>query len=65
MGWGVRPTKDVEEFTDAIGAISHYFGAERDVERAQRFSRNLPFERMHAAFDGDRIVGPAAHASRE
>ncbi len=59
MGWEVRPTKDVEEFTDAVGAISHYFGAERDVERTQRFSRNLPFERMHAAFDGDRIVGGA------
>jgi predicted acetyltransferase len=59
MGWDIRPTKDMEQFVDAIGAISHYFGAERDLERAERFSRNLPLERMHAAFDGDRIVGGA------
>ena len=30
-----------------------------DDEAAQRFSSNLPLERMHAAFDGDRIVGGA------
>jgi predicted acetyltransferase len=59
MTWEVRPTKDLEEFVDAVGAISHYFGAEQDLERAERFSRNLPLERMHAAFDGDRIVGGA------
>ena len=59
MAWDIRPTRDLDEFLDAIGAISHYFGAERDLERAERFSRNLPFERMHAAFDGDRIVGGA------
>ena len=59
MSWDVRPTKDVEEFLDALGAISHYFGSERDLERAERFSKVLPLERMHAAFDGDRIVGGA------
>jgi predicted acetyltransferase len=57
--WEIRPTSSVEEFTDAVGAISHYFGAERDLERAERFSRVLPMERMYAAFDGDRIVGGA------
>ena len=59
MAWDVRSTSDIEEFADAVGAISHYFGSERDLERAERFSRVLPFERMHAAFDGDRIVGGA------
>lgn len=59
MAWDVRPTTDLEEFVDALGAISHYFGSERDVERAERFGRVLPLERMHAAFDGDRIVGGA------
>jgi len=60
MAWDVRPTTSLEEFADAIGAISHYFGqGEPDHPRAERFSRALPFERMHAAWDGDRIVGGA------
>ena len=59
MAWEVRPTSDLEQFVDAVGAISHYFGAARDVERAERFTHVLPLERMHAAFDGDRIVGGA------
>jgi len=59
MTWDVRATKDLEEFVDAVGAISHYFGSERNLERAERFTKVLPLERMHAAFDGDRIVGGA------
>jgi predicted acetyltransferase len=60
MTWDVRPTKDLEEFKRAVGAIGHYFGGwPTDDEQAQRFSANLPFERMHATFDGDRIVGGA------
>jgi predicted acetyltransferase len=57
--WDIRPTADLEEFVDAVGAISHYFGSERSLERAERFGKVLPLERMHAAFDGDRIVGGA------
>jgi len=59
MAWDVRPTTNLEEFVDAVGAISHYFGSERDLERAERFAKVLPLERMHGAFDGDRIVGGA------
>ena len=60
MAWDVRPTRDLDEFRRAVGAIGHYFGGwPPDDEAAQRFSSNLPFERMHAAFDGDRIVGGA------
>lgn len=59
MAWDVRPTTDLEEFVDAVGAISHYFGSERSLERAERFAKVLPLERMHGAFDGDRIVGGA------
>ncbi|HUH15191.1 MAG TPA: GNAT family N-acetyltransferase [Gaiellaceae bacterium] len=60
MGWDVRATRDLEEFKRAVGAIGHYFGGwPPDDEAAQRFSSNLPLERMHAAFDGDRIVGGA------
>ena len=60
MGWDVRPARDLDEFRRAVGSIGHYFGGwPADDEAAQRFSANLPFERMHAAFDGDRIVGGA------
>jgi predicted acetyltransferase len=59
VAWDVRPTKDNEEFKVAVGAISHYFGGGPDDERAKRFAKVLPLERMHAAFDGDRIVGGA------
>ena len=60
MAWDVRPTRDLDEFKRAVGSIGHYFGGwPPDDESAQRFSSNLPFERMHAAFDGDRIVGGA------
>ena len=59
MSWEVRPTNDLQEFRAAVGAISHYFGGGPDDERAERFSKVLPLERMHAAFDGDRIVGGA------
>jgi predicted acetyltransferase len=60
VAWNVRPTGDLDEFKRAVGAIGHYFGGwPIDDEGAQRFSSNLPLERMHAAFDGDRIVGGA------
>jgi predicted acetyltransferase len=60
VAWDVRPTNDLDEFRRAVGAIGHYFGGwPADDEAAQRFSANLPFERMHATFDGDRIVGGA------
>jgi predicted acetyltransferase len=60
MAWDVRPTSDLDEFRRAVGSIGHYFGGwPADDEAAQRFSANLPLERMHAAFDGDRIVGGA------
>ena len=60
MTWDVRPTRDLEEFRRAVGAIGHYFGGwPADDEAAERFSKNLPLERMHATLDGDRIVGGA------
>ncbi len=57
----MRPTRDLAELRAAVGAIGHYFGGGwmADDERAERFARVLPLERMHAAFDGDRIVGGA------
>ena len=59
MAVRVRPTRDPEEFLDALGGISHYFGADRDPARGEQFSRILPHDRMHAALDGGRIVAGA------
>jgi predicted acetyltransferase len=55
----VRPTRDLDEYLDAVGAITHYFGQDRDAERGERFATLLPFERMHAAFDDDAVIGGA------
>lgn len=59
MAWDIRPTRDLDELVEATGAIMHYFGAERSPERIERFSKLLPLDRMHAALDGERIVGGA------
>ena len=55
----VRPCASVEELRDALNVISHYFGQVNELEQAERFSRLIEVERMHAAFEGDRIVGGA------
>ncbi len=59
MALRIRPARNPAEFEEAIGAISHYFGGDWSAEAAERFGRLLPAERMHAAFDGDAIVGGA------
>src|SRR6266700_4959221 len=55
----VRPCASVEELRGAVNAISHYFGHENSAEDAERFAQWIDVDRMHAAFDGDRIVGGA------
>ncbi|HEY5693167.1 MAG TPA: GNAT family N-acetyltransferase [Gaiellaceae bacterium] len=55
----VRACADQEEYGRAIGAIGQYFNPPPDAEFLERFVRLLPHERMHAAFDGDQIVGGA------
>ena len=58
MAIRVRTVRDLEEYMSATAPIIHYFGDERDPERSERFSRQLPFDRMHAAFaDGEIIAG--------
>lgn len=59
MSITVRPCTDLEEFGQAVFAIGQYFALDPTEERMQRFSRNLPIERMHAAFEGGKIVGGA------
>ena len=59
MALRIRATRSPAEYEAAIGAIEHYFGGAWSSEEAERFGRLLPIERMHAAFDGDAIVGGA------
>jgi predicted acetyltransferase len=58
-GFAITPTATMDEFGQAVLAIGQYFGMEATEERLERFSRNLPLERMHAARDDGRIVGGA------
>ena len=55
----VRACTDQEEYGRAIGAIGQYFNPPPTEEWLERFARVLPHERMHAAYDGDQIVGGA------
>ena len=55
----VRPVRDSDEFARAFYAIGQYFGAPLDQERIDRFLQFFELERMHAAFDGEQIVGGA------
>ena len=59
MSFEVRPCRDLEEFGQAVFAIGQYFGLELTEERIDRFSKNLPIGRMHAARDDSVIVGGA------
>jgi len=61
MAIRIRPTRSQAEFADALGAIQHYFGGGwfETPEELDSFARLLPFERLHAAFDGRAIVGGA------
>jgi predicted acetyltransferase len=59
MSFEVRPCGDLAEFDRAFMSIAQYFGQEPKPERAERFARLLPLERMHAAWDGGEIVGGA------
>jgi predicted acetyltransferase len=55
----VRPCENLEEFSQAVFAIGQYFGMEPTEERMERFSKNLPIERMHAARESGVTVGGA------
>ena len=59
MDIDVRACSSVEELRNALNAISHYFGHENQLEDAERFAKWIEVERMHAAFEGDRVIGGA------
>lgn len=52
----IRPTSSLDEYRAALSSIGHFFGWQPDEKAAERFARNLPFDRMLAAWDGDSIV---------
>jgi predicted acetyltransferase len=55
----VRQVRDQDEFGRALYGIGQYFGAAPTEEQLERFLTVLPLDRMHAAFDGEQIVGGA------
>jgi predicted acetyltransferase len=59
MSFRVAPCANLEEFGDAVFAIGQYFGLDPTEERMERFSKNLPIERMHAARENGVTVGGA------
>ncbi len=60
----IRKVANAEELRDAAGAITHYFGREKPDEAwTERWLKNFELERMHAALDGDAIVGGAGALS--
>ena len=59
MAFDVAPSADLAEFSDAVFAIGQYFGLEPTEERMERFAKNLPIERMHAAREDGKTVGGA------
>ena len=59
MSFKVKPCANLDEFGQAVFAIGQYFGMEPTEERLERFSKNLPIERMHAASENGTIIGGA------
>lgn len=60
MSFQVRTVQSQEEYAQGYGAILDYFAREPlTQEQVARYTRLLPFERMHAAFDGHEVVGGA------
>lgn len=59
MAFRVERCTSLEELGEAVFAIGQYFGMEPTEERIERFSKNLPIERMHAARENGATVGGA------
>jgi len=53
----VRACGSLEELRDALNVISHYFGSENELEDAEKFAQWIDVDRVHAAWEGNRIVG--------
>jgi predicted acetyltransferase len=60
MTWPVRRCASPDEVRIALSVIWHYFGrTEPRPEQLEALARYLPADRVHAARDGDTVVGGA------
>jgi predicted acetyltransferase len=59
VSFDVHRSTNLEEFTEAVLAIGQYFSLDAGSDRMERFSKNLPIERMYAAREDGRVVGGA------
>jgi predicted acetyltransferase len=59
MAITVERCASVEEMIEALAPIFHYFGARPVIEDSDRWTRNIGFERMHAAREDGKTVGGA------
>jgi predicted acetyltransferase len=59
MAYRLRTVRDADEYAASMSAIGHYFGWAPQKEDVDRFSRLMPFDRVHAVFDDGRVVGGA------
>jgi predicted acetyltransferase len=60
MSLEIRTVQSQAEYVAAYGAILDYFARDPlNDEQVARYSKLLPFDRMHAAFDGGEAVGGA------
>jgi predicted acetyltransferase len=59
MAFDVRPCRDREEYGLAVYGIAQNFGGPPTEEMLDRWLRLVEPARMHAAFEGDEIVGGA------
>ena len=59
MSIDVRTVENFDEYEQAFMSIGQYFGMDSSPEWIERFSRLLPFDHLHAAFEDGLIVGGA------
>ena len=59
MEHDVRACTSLDEVLAALVPITHYFGSLPSKEEGDRWLRTMDVTRMHAAFEGDTVVGGA------
>jgi predicted acetyltransferase len=59
MSIEVRACRSVDEVRRTLDGIGHYFGHTNTLEESERFLERMDIDRVHAAWEGDRIVGGA------
>jgi predicted acetyltransferase len=59
MAYRLRTVRDADEYAASMSALGHYVGWAPQKEDVDRFSRLMPFDRVHAVFDEARVVGGA------